>query len=147
MAASRVSTADRERYARAREAGERYAHRASAVTSARYVSRQDVIELGFEGGGTITIPRQSIAELADAPPSALNAVSVSPAGDALFCRSLDVDIYIPGLIERIFGTRLLAAASGRRGGRRTSKAKAAAARANGAKGGRPRKEVTYEHDY
>jgi hypothetical protein len=54
-------------------------------------------------------------------------------------RSVDVDVYVPGLIERTFGPRLLAAAAGRRGGRRKSKAKAAAARANGAKGGRPRK--------
>ena len=90
----------------------------------------------------MTIPRQAIAELADAPPSILNAVTVSPAGDALAWRALDVDLYIPGLLERVFGTRMFAASSGRRGGRRTSKAKAAAARANGAKGGRPRKVLT-----
>lgn len=53
-------------------------------------------------------------------------------------RALDVDVYVPGLVERAFGTRLFAAATGRRGGRRRSKAKAAAAKANGAKGGRPR---------
>jgi hypothetical protein len=41
-----------------------------------------------------------------------------------------------------FGTRLFAAATGRRGGRRKSKAKAVAAKANGAKGGRPRKRLS-----
>lgn len=139
MGANRVTAADRERYARAREAGERDAQQASSVTTARYVARKDTIELEFAGGGTITIPRRAIWELADAPLAALDSVAASPAGDALACRTLDVDIYIPGLIERVFGTRLLAAASGRRGGQQRSRAKAVAARANGAKGGRPRK--------
>jgi hypothetical protein len=55
---------------------------------------------------------------------------------------LDVDVYVPGLVERAFGSRLFAAATGRRGGRRKSKAKADAARTNGAKGGRPRKRAS-----
>src|SRR5262249_21948338 len=139
MATNKVTAGDRERYARAREVGERERQQRSAATAARYLGRNDAIELEFAGGGRITIPRRSISELAAAPSSALNSVTVSPAGDALACRALDVDIYIPGLIERIFGTRLLAAASGRRGGQRRSRAKAVAARANGAKGGRPRK--------
>jgi len=68
-------------------------------------------------------------------PSALESISVSLAGDALSWPSLDVDVYVPGLVERAFGTRLFAGATGQRGGRRRSKAKAAAARANGRKGG------------
>jgi hypothetical protein len=55
---------------------------------------------------------------------------------------LDVDVYVPGLVERTFGSRLFAAATGRGGGRTRSKAKAAAAKANGAKGGRPRKRLS-----
>jgi hypothetical protein len=54
--------------------------------------------------------------------------------------SLDVDLYVPALVAGIFGTRSwmtreLAAIAGRS----KSAAKAAAARANGKKGGRPRK--------
>lgn len=142
MAANSIAREDRERYARARATGEREAHDPSAVTDARYIGRRDAIELEFAGGGTMTIPRHSIPELADAPPSVLNSVTVSPAGDALAWRALDVDIYIPGLVARVFGTRMLAASSGQRGGRRTSKVKAAAARQNGARGGRPRKQLT-----
>jgi hypothetical protein len=33
---------------------------------------------------------------------------VSPAGDTLSWPSLNVDVYIPGLVERAFGTRLFA---------------------------------------
>ena len=89
----------------------------------------------------MTIPRKMIPGLARASAGKLAAIVVSPAGDALSWPSLDVDVYVPGLVERAFGRRLFAAATGRRGGRRRSKAKAAAAKVNGAKGGRPRKRV------
>ena len=89
----------------------------------------------------MAIPRRMVPGLDRATTLVLRSVGISPAGDALSWRSIDVDVYVPGLIERTFGTRLFAAASGRRGGRRKSKAKAAAARANGAKGGRPRKRL------
>jgi hypothetical protein len=56
-------------------------------------------------------------------------------GYGLHWEALDVDLSIPGLIAGIFGTRSYMA---RRAGQATSPAKAAAARANGAKGGRPR---------
>ena len=72
----------------------------------------------------------------------LESVSISPAGDALLWTAIDADVYVPGLVERAFGHKLFAAAAGRRGGRRRSKAKAAAARLNGAKGGRPRKQTS-----
>jgi hypothetical protein len=50
-----------------------------------------------------------------------------------------VDYSVPGLVAGIFGTaRWMAARAGRAG----SPAKAAAARANGAKGGRPRKAAS-----
>lgn len=88
------------------------------------------------------IPRHIIPGLDDAPATALESIRVSPAGDALSWPSLDVDVYVPGLVERAFGTRLFAAATGRRGGRRRSKAKALAAKANGIKGGRPRKQLS-----
>jgi hypothetical protein len=75
----------------------------------------------------MTIPRQIVPGLDDVPASALGGISVSPAGDALSWPSLDVDVYVPGLVERAFGTRLFARATGQRGGQRRSKAKTAAA--------------------
>jgi hypothetical protein len=142
MTANSITAEDRERFARVREVGQRQSHDPSAVTGSRYMPRRDAIELAFVGGGTMMIPRQLIPELEGVSPAVLATVTVSPAGDALSWRALDIDLYIPGLVERAFGTRILAASSGRRGGQRTSKAKAAAARANGATGGRPRKQLT-----
>jgi hypothetical protein len=142
MPAAKVTAKDRERFDRARARGEARAQDPSAIVEARYDAARDVIDLGFRSGGVMTIPRQVVPGLDAVPASALDAISISPAGDALSWPSLDVDVYVPGLVERAFGTRLFARATGQRGGRRRSKAKAAAARANGAKGGRPRKRLT-----
>ena len=139
MAGSSITAEDRERFARAREIGQRQSHDPSAVTGARYVSRGDAIALEFSAGGTMTIPCELIPELEGWPLGVLASVTVSPAGDAASWRAADIDLYIPGLVERAFGERIFAASSGRRGGRRKSEAKAAAARMNGARGGRPRK--------
>lgn len=137
MPAAKVTAKDRERVDRARARGEARQD-PSAIVEARYDAARDAIDLGFRSGGVMTIPRQVVPGLEGVPASALDAISISPAGDALSWSSLDVDVYVPGLVERAFGTRLFARATGQRGGRRRSKAKAAAARANGAKGGRPR---------
>jgi hypothetical protein len=51
---------------------------------------------------------------------------------------LDVDLSIPDLLAGVVGTKALMA---RQAGQSKSPAKAAAPRANGAKGGRPRKSA------
>jgi hypothetical protein len=139
---AKVTAKERERFTRARARGQARAQDPSAVVEAQYDATRDAIDLRFRSGGSMTIPRQIVPDLDDVPASELGGISVSPAGDALSWPSLDVDVYVPGLVERAFGTRLFARATGQRGGRRRSKAKAAAARTNGAKGGRPRKRLT-----
>jgi hypothetical protein len=70
------------------------------------------------------------------PRSSAAAISRSVMGFGLHWETLDVDFSVAGLVNGIFGTAKWMAA---RAGRAISPAKAAAARANGAKGGRPRK--------
>jgi hypothetical protein len=142
MATADVTAKDRERYAQARARGQARAQDPSAVVDARYDPDGDSIDLKFGGGGSMAIPRKIVPGLERATKSQMEGIIVSPAGDALSWPSLDVDVHVPGLVERAFGTRLFAAATGRRGGRRRSKAKAEAAKANGAKGGRPRKRLS-----
>ena len=142
MATSELTAKDRERIAGARALGQARAQDASAVVNARYEPVPDAIRLTFRGGGSMMIPRRVIPELRGQPSSVLRSVSVSAAGDAVSWTSLDVDVFVPGLVERAFGTRLFAAATGRRGGERRTKAKAVAAKLNGARGGRPRKRAS-----
>jgi hypothetical protein len=111
------------------------------VVEAVYDAAQEAIRMVFRSGGTMLIPARFIPELEHQPTAVLERLDISPAGDAISWRALDVDVYVPGLVEHAFGTRLFAAANGRRGGRRRTKAKAEAARVNGAKGGRPRKRA------
>jgi hypothetical protein len=142
MANQEPPATDRERFDAARARGQARAEDPSAVVDARYDRASDAIRLLFRGGGSMTIPRRFIPDLEGRPASTLESVSVSPAGDALLWTSIDADVYVPGLVERAFGHRLFAAAAGRRGGRQRSKAKTAAARHKGAKGGRPRKRAS-----
>jgi hypothetical protein len=109
-----------------------------AVIAVRYLPRRDAVELAFASGGTMTIPRRAIREFDAIPMDAFRGFAVSAAGDAVVHRSLDGEIAVLGLVTAVLGSRRLSAAFARHGGQRTSKAKAAAARANGAKGGRPR---------
>ena len=142
MAVAEVTAKDRERFDSARSRGQVRAQDPSAVVEAQYNAARNTIELRFRSGGSMSIPSRLIPGLDEKPASAVESINVSPAGDALSWPLLDVDVYVPGLVERAFGTCLFARATGRRRGRRRSKAKAAAARVNGAKGGRPRKRVS-----
>ena len=91
-------------------------------------------------GVTIMVPMHLIEELSDAAADELGGIEISPAGIELHWPRLDANVYVPSLIQGIYGTkRWMAAQLGAAGGSATSPAKAAAARANGAKGGRPKK--------
>lgn len=61
-----------------------------------------------------------------------------PAGTGISWPQLDVDVSVPGLAMEIFGSKTWMRELAKRAGSATSAAKAAAARANGKKGGRPR---------
>jgi hypothetical protein len=142
MATVDITSNASKRFSRARVRGLARSQDMSAVVGAGYDHNCDTIDLQFRGGGSMSIPRRLIRGLNRASNSTLAAISVSPAGDALSWPSLNIDLYVPGLVERAFGSRLFAAVTGRRGGRTKSKAKTAAAKANGRKGGRQRKGLS-----
>jgi hypothetical protein len=100
MPAVKVTAKDRERLARARARGDARAEDPSAIVDARYDAARDAIELEFRSGGVITVPRQVVPGLVGVSASALHAIRVSPAGDALSWPSLDADLYVPGARER-----------------------------------------------
>lgn len=95
------------------------------------------LSLELRNGAMVTIPVSEISELAEKPATALEAVEVDPTGEGLLWPNLDVGISAPGLLEDFFGY-LTRAKIARAGGKRSSPAKVAAARANGKKGGRKR---------
>lgn len=98
------------------------------------------VVLDLVNGCTYAFPVELVQELRGASREEVAAVEVDGVGFNLHWPKLDVDLYVPALVSGIFGTRAwMASEFARLAGRTKSPIKAAAARANGAKGGRPRK--------
>lgn len=72
-------------------------------------------------------------------PGTWRKVEIAGAGFGLHWPNLDADLSLPSLLAGRFGTQAWMSELARRAGSISSPAKAAAARVNGAKGGRPRK--------
>jgi hypothetical protein len=109
------------------------------AVSARYDRASGMIVLGLTNDCTFAFPARRVEELEQATESEIAEVEIAGAGFALHWPTRDADLSLNGLMSGIFGTRRWMSELGRRAGSATSPAKAAAARANGAKGGRPRK--------
>jgi len=121
---------------RANAAGRELAAAVPHAVRARYDRRSRRIVIDLTNGSRFAFPPELAQGLSGASPEALSEIEVSGGGYGLHWPSLDVDLSVPGLLAGVFGTARWMAA---KAGRATSPAKAAAARRNGAKGGRPKK--------
>ncbi len=112
------------------------------AVGARYDGEAGRVVLELANGCAYAFPTALVEDLQGASPETLARVEVDGLGFNLHWADLDVDLYVPALISGIFGTRAwMTRELARRAGQVSSEAKAAAARANGAKGGRPRRAV------
>jgi hypothetical protein len=108
--------------------------------SAQYDLPSGRVTIDLTNGATYAFPVHLVEDLQDAKPDDLIRVDVDGAGFNLHWPTLDVDLYVPALVAGVFGTReWMTQMLARIAGQSTSPAKVAAAKANGAKGGRPRK--------
>ena len=108
------------------------------AAAARYDRRLRRVVVELTSGCTFTFPPRLAQGLETATEEQLAQLEILGAGYGLHWEALDADLSIPGLLAGLFGTKAYMA---RRAGRATSPAKVAAARANGAKGGRPPKSA------
>lgn len=104
--------------------------------TARYDAKADRVIVELTNGATFAFPPRLVEGLHDASSAEIAKIEVIGRGFGLHWEELDLDYTVPGLVSGIFGTAKWMAAHA---GRATSPAKAAAARSNGTKGGRPRK--------
>jgi hypothetical protein len=135
-----VVTTDRQIDAALAQARE-FAAADRRVIRAEYEKRPDLITLHLDDGVRVSIPRDRLQGLQQADGVQLSKIAILGHGTGLRWPLLDVDHYVPGLLNSVFGTSRWMAEMGRRGGSASSRAKADAARANGKKGGRPKWHV------
>ena len=110
------------------------------ASNVRY--ENDCISIGFSDGSRVVLPVAGLPEFERFSLQDFQQLEVGYGGKALRCEPQDLDVSITGLIATSkplmdLATGLVAS----RNGRKSSAAKAAAARANGKKGGRPRKKA------
>lgn len=129
-----------EKFAAAEARGNAMLETEPRAISARYDRKTGRVTIDLINGCTYVFPSDLVQDLSNASPDELAAIEVDGMGFNLHWPKLDADLYLPALVAGVFGTRdWMNKALARQAGRATSPAKAAASRANGAKGGRPKK--------
>jgi hypothetical protein len=135
-------------YAAALAAGRIEAEIEIRAQGVRYVPERDAIEIVTNHNAGFLIPRQWIGALQDVPTEELGKLEVWPDGSAIELEDRDIQISVHGLLTAILPamlpSRSVAAIFASRGGQATSRAKRKSSRANGRKGGRPRKKSSTE---
>jgi hypothetical protein len=109
--------------------------------AARYDAPSGKVVIELDTGLEVRFRPQDAQGLATATADELAEIEISPSGLGIHFPIIDADLYIPALLQGFLGSRAWASAMGRAGGATSTEAKAAAARANGRLGGRPRKTV------
>ena len=97
------------------------------------------ITLNFNNGATFSFLAESVEAIASLTPEILATVELTPSGKGLRWDEPDIDLSIQGLLLGIFGSSVWMREIAAKGGSSTSKQKQTASRANGKKGGRPKK--------
>ena len=114
--------------------------RQARAAKVRYRRESSHLVVTLHNDVGLAVPVQMTEGLAGVDPVALSEFELSPSGLGIHWPALDADVYVPALFDGMFGSRSrMASVLGAEGGRATSPAKAAAARANGRKGGRSAK--------
>jgi len=136
--ANRARKNSRWNYAEASRVGRLLAQIEPRATKAAYLTDEEALQIELKNGALLRIPVKLIPWLQGVPAAEIRSVEVLGRGHTLHWESRDIDLSVPNLVASVFGGPQYMSELGRLGGSRSSEAKAAAARRNGLKGGRPR---------
>ncbi|MEH2304379.1 DUF2442 domain-containing protein [Nostoc sp.] len=128
----------KEKLANARANSDTTATSEPRATRAFYDAYLGMIIVFLSNKSMFGFPSEEGEGLAGASVKDLAEVEVTPSGEGLHWKTLDVDLSIPALMNGIFGTKKWMAELARKGGSSTSAAKSEASRLNGIKDDRPR---------
>jgi len=113
------------------------------AVSAHYDRRIGRVVISLSNGLEIAFSPKNAQGLETATLPQLQEIEIDGDGLGIRFPSIDVDLYVPGLLEGIFGSaRWMAARLGKLGGKSRSAAKTRASRENGRLGGRPKRAAS-----
>ena len=101
----------------------------------------NLLIVGLSNGRRLVLPIEDVQGLGRATLKQLQNYELLGRGTGISFPDLDVDLYVPALIEGVYGNRRWMAELGKKGGRAKSEAKRKASQANGTKGGRPKRAL------
>jgi hypothetical protein len=101
----------------------------------------NLLIISLSNGRRLILPTEDVQGLEYANPEQIQNYELLGKGTGISFPDLDVDLYVPALIEGIYGNRRWMAQLGRKGGAAKTDAKRRASRTNGSKGGRPKRLI------
>jgi len=129
----------REKFERANRRGVGMRAAVPTALAARYDRRLGRVVIRLSSGLDVAFSPRDAQGLETATGAQLREIEISPSGFGIYFPRLDVDLYLPGLLQGFLGSRAwMAARLGAIGGKSRSAAKLSAARRNGKLGGRPK---------
>lgn len=132
--------ASRDEIKRANAAGKATLKAYPAALKAHYEPKINQVIITLSTGLQFLLDPAKTQGLQRATRAQLEKVEITGPGLGIHFPKLDVDIYLPALLEGHFGSKKWAASQlGKAGGSAKTRTKANAARENGKLGGRPRK--------
>ena len=142
MAKHSVATTDLE-IENALQTAKAYDEEPRAI-AVEHVTDLNLLIVTLSHGRRLVLPIEDVKGLSGATPKEMRNYELLGRGTGISFPDLDVDLYVPALIEGVYGNRRWMAQLGRAGGRAKTDAKRRAAQANGARGGRPKKVISAE---
>lgn len=109
------------------------------VVAARFVARGAALHVQFSNGLTLVVDARAVPAFQGLPLSSLKDPQVTAGGDGLVFDEANLAFDLPSLLAPFLPIELARSRVAAELGKETTAKKAQAARANGAKGGRPRK--------
>jgi hypothetical protein len=140
MAKHEVITTDPEIEAALKKA-KLLAHEPVAI-SVEHIPSLNLLIVELSNHRRLALPVEDLQQLGSATHAQIQNYQLLGRGTGIHFPDLDVDLYVPALIEGVYGNRSWMANLGKIGGMAKTEAKRLAAKANGAKGGRPKSKTT-----
>ena len=120
-------------------AARRRDQKATKIRQARYDGKRDVVIAELSTGSTLTVPRRAIPGFERIQIAVLGDLEITSGREGLWSDNADDGVLLEQLVVLAAGEAMVGSIGARINATKRSPARAAASRANGAKGGRPRK--------